>query len=198
MISLSVTSSTQEVVQQILLSQKTLSDWTPFFEAWGIEWRLSREEMWDTGGASTGTPWPFYSRATKEHQYAAAKSSMFSRRLTRRDLLTWNGRERLKPSFTKDSHPENVEIIQGNSATYGSRVPYARNHDEGRGTMPKWAGGYRIPRRPLLTFGIDLEMRTQELADRFAAAGVYSLGDDGKARSGLTTAEVAALLTGAR
>lgn len=197
MIELTVTSSIGTVEQRILLSLQTFGDWAPFFEAWGNAWRASRDEMWDTGGASTGTPWPMYSRATKEHRYAAAKSSMFDRRMTRRDLLRWQpGRERLKPSFVDAAHPENVEIIQGNRATYGSRVPYARNHDEGRGNMPVWAGSFPVPRRPLLTFGAGLELRTQELADRFAAAGLHSFSE-GSERSGLSTAEVAAMLTGA-
>lgn len=199
MISLSITSSVGELQSKIVLARETISDWQPFFEAWGIAWRLSRIEMWDTSGASTGTPWPMYSKATKEHQYAAVKSSIFGARMQPRDVLRWRkGKERLRPSFVDETHPDNVTDIRGNQAAFGSRVRYASNHDEGVGRMPAWAGGYKIPRRPLLALGAGLELRTQELADSFAALGVHAIDSEGKDRSGLSTAEVAAMLRGGR
>lgn len=199
MIKLEVISNIDELEVGFLMAKKTFADWEPFFDAWGGLWRESRLEMWNTGGASTGTPWPFYSKQTREHRYAAVKSSLFGRRMVRRDLLRWTpNKERLMPSFTEQSHPDYVEIIQGTRAVYGSKVPYAENHNEGTGRMPAWAGGYKIPRRPLTAMGTGLEMETQQLADRFAAAGIHAIDEAGRKRSGLSSAEVTAMLTGGK
>lgn len=197
LIRLAITTDDQKLQAGILLAIQHVGDWRPFFEAWGVAWRESRVEMFATSGASTSTPWPMYSRATREAQYAAAKSSMLGRVVTRRDLLRWmpGRRERLMPSLTDRRHPDNIEEVASDRAAYGTRVPYAANHQYGRGTAPEWAGGHSVPRRPLLALGAAMEMRTQQIADAFAAQGVHAIDDTDRHRSGLSTSQVRDILT---
>lgn len=195
MIRLSITDSSGEIQQALVVAANTLSDWQPFFRALGHAWRRSRERMYETAGASIGAPWPMYSRATSEHQYAAVKSRLFGRRMSRSDLLRWrDGQERLYPSMTDSSHPEHVSQATRRSGIYGTRVPYASNHDEGRGNMPDWAGGHPVPRRQLLAIGPYLEREISTLVGRFAAAGLHSIDESGRARAGLSSAQIEQLL----
>lgn len=195
MIELTISSNMGEVRQRMVLASNTLDDWRPFFREWHELWIDSRAAMFESSGASIGSPWPMYSRLTKEHQYAAVKSSIFGRKLVRQDLLTWlKGSERLRPSFLHTEDPYHVYEESADMAAYGSALPYASNHDEGTGKMPAWAGGHAIPKRPLLLFGSDLEEETSFLAGVFAAAGLHSIDEKGKARAGLSTSQVQELM----
>lgn len=198
MIELSVLSSTGDVRQKMVVAANTLDDWRPFFDAWGELWIESRKEMFATGGASTGTPWPAYSKMTGEIQYAAIKSKLLGRRMKRADLLRFIGsdNERLFPSMTESGHVENIREVSTRSMTVGSSVPWAASHDEGAGYAPKWLGGQRIPRRNLLEFGVQLESSTAALVGAFAAAGLSSVDEKGKKRAGLSTAQLRAMMQG--
>lgn len=197
MISLTVTNSLGEVRQKMVVAANTLADWRPFFREWRGLWLASRQEMYATGGASTGTPWPMYSKYTKELQYAAVKGRMMGRKMTRADLLRWlGGNEILFPSLTQADDANNIYEESAGAASYGTRVPYARNHDQGSGNMPIWAGGHRVPRRNLMEFGLQLESDTAGLVGAFAAAGLSSIDEKGKARAGLSTEQVRALMGG--
>lgn len=196
MIRIAITTNAGELKAGLLMSLRHIGDWEPFLLAWGDAWRRSRRDMFETSGASTGTPWPMYSAATGERQYAAIKGRIFDRKMTRRDLLRWmpGQRERLSPSMYDSTNPDNVSSVMGDRGIFGTRVPYAASHDSGRGKAPDWAGGHSIPRRPLLSLGVVLELETQALMDRFAALGVHSIDDGGRARSGLSTDQVRQLI----
>lgn len=200
MIELTVTSSTGELRQKMVVAANTLADWRPFFDAWGDLWLESRREMFATGGASTGTPWPEYSKATGELQWAAIKGKFLGRRMRRSDVLRFIGssNERLFPSMTESGHAENIQDVSENRMTVGTRVPYASSHDEGAGRAPAWMGGQTIPRRNLLEFGLQLESDTSALVGAFAAAGLSSIDERGKARAGLSTSQVLDMMRGSR
>lgn len=196
MISITVTDDTGDLIQRMVIATNTVADWTPFFRSWRVLWLDSRKEMFSTSGASIGAPWPMYSKATSEAQYAAIKGKLFGRRMRRQDLLRWlGGRERLYPSLTEEGHTDTLYEETGKtSASYGTRVPYAGNHDKGVGVGPAWAGSHRIPKRPLMLFGHQLEQATSTLAGAFAAAGLHSFDESGSARAGLSTAQVRELM----
>lgn len=189
MIRLEAQNSAGEVVQRLVLSADNLARWDTFFEQLHPVWLRSRVRQFETAGAELGTPWAMYSRATGEHRYAAAKASIFGRRLTQQDLLRWltgDGQERLYPSITDPNHPEHVAVIGRDSASFGTRVPYAGNHNDGIGRGPEWAGDYPIPARPFMGFG-DLQssfnVEMAELLQSWIASGLSEY----QGRAGLRT-----------
>lgn len=190
MIAITVRDNLGELRGAMILAMDTWSDWEPFFDAWGDSWRQSRREMFETAGRATDTPWPMYSRATGEAQYAAVKSKILGHRMSEADLLRWlGGQERLMPSMVSRDHEDAVDEKTASDITVGTSVPYAHNHDRGAGKGPTWAGSNPIPMRAILDFGTALERATADMGSRFAAAGVNSMG-----RAGLTTAEVYQLI----
>lgn len=198
MIQLSVKSSTGEVRERLVLASKTLADWRPFFREFRDVWLESRREMFSTAGASTGTPWPEYSKRTGELQYAAIKAKVLGRRLGRRDLLRFIGiqSERLYPSLTDSHHVDSLYEERADEASYGSRVPWASDQDEGSGRAPDWMGGQRIPKRPILNLGPALQGDISALVSAFAAVGIHSIDEGGRDRAGLSTEEVRRLMRG--
>lgn len=198
MITLRVTDNSGALQRAIVVASDTLADWGPFFGAWAELWRDSRERMFETSGRSTDTPWPMYSRSTGEAQYAAIKASIFGRRMTQSDVLTWLiGPERLRPSLTQPTHEFTIHEETPESLTVGTSVPYAAHHDQGVGNAPAHLGGHPIPKRPLLNFGTELEYLTSRLVSEFAARGIASVKDpfEGTTRAGLTTDEVLELVS---
>jgi phage gpG-like protein len=114
-------------------------------------WSRSRREMFESAGASVGTPWIPYNN--DEDQYEAFKSRIFGRRMTVYDVLRWDGSDRLMRSFVEPTSPYYVRRQGPRAFEVGSSLSYASKHDLGVGTGPRWAGGYPLPRRPLLTLG---------------------------------------------
>lgn len=168
MIKFELYDNTGQLKHSIQLAKEALEDWTPFFEELHPIWLASREEQFRTAGRAYGTPWPMYSRATGEHQYAAVKASIFGRKLSQADLLRWlnsDGRERLYPSIVNASHPDHIYRVTPTSGEYGTSVPYAENHEYGTGKMPEWAGGRPVPKRPLMSLGPASSVFHQEMAE---------------------------------
>lgn len=134
-----------------------LSDLRPVFRRLIPEWAQTRRRMYDTQGSSIGAQWPNYTRA--ERQYAAVKGKIHGRWVGRGDLLRWKiGQERLRPSLINPGDENFVPRetdLQPLRASYGTRVPYASNHNRGQGRAPKWAGSYQIPRRTIVNFSPD-------------------------------------------
>ena len=62
-------------------------------------------------------------------------------------ILVWTGR--LRGSFQRGSS-EHVRLVSSSSLTWGSSVPYGRYHQ---------AGGARLPRRAMLAFRDDWQLR---------------------------------------
>lgn len=114
-------------------------------------WSASRREMFQSAGASVGTPWTPYT--DDEYRYEAFKSHIFGRRMTVYDVLRWEGSDRLMRSFVEPTSAYYVRRQGPRAFEVGSSLSYARKHDLGLGTGPRWAGGYPLPRRPLLTLG---------------------------------------------
>jgi len=192
MIAIEVRDNFGELRSALVVASTTWQNWSPFFSAWADLWFESRREMFRTAGESTDTPWPMYSRATGEAQYAAVKSKILGRRMTRADLLRWiGGNEILKPSLEGEG-PAAIREETATKITVGTSVPYAHKHDRGEGRGPSWAGSHRIPKREILNLGIELERSTATMLGKFAAAGLSSIQGE---RVGLTTDEVRAMIS---
>lgn len=195
MIEITIEDSLGDVQAAMILSKATWANWQPFFTSWREAWLESRREMFDTAGRSTDTPWPMYSRATGEAQYAAIKSKILGKSMSERDLLRWiAGHELLYPSLTTEASPDNIAVQDDAQVTVGTSIPYASNHDRGKGHGPVWAGGNPIPQRRILALGRDLEYTTQDMLTKFAGTGLDQLGRGDK---GLTTDEVLSMIRGA-
>jgi len=79
----------------------------------------------------------------------ASKPSMLS--TVNGGRLRWEaGRERLFPSVISPRHPEHVWRVKDGSFEFGTSVPYAANHQYGRGRGPAWAGFPKIKKRKFL------------------------------------------------
>lgn len=106
-----------------------------------------------TRGANIGERWPGYTAG--ERIYGIVKKAMLGNELGKR-LLRWKpGREILYPSLISDSHPNHVWRVEGMDFVFGTSVPHAYKHNEGKGRGPIWAGRGRIQRRKFM--GISLK-----------------------------------------
>jgi hypothetical protein len=85
-------------------------------------------------GGSEDAKWPNYSG--QERKYAAYKIGIIGETYGKR-LLRWTpGHEILHPSLTESRHPDHVWDVQKSQFTFGTRVPYAINHQRGQGRGP--------------------------------------------------------------
>ena len=85
-------------------------------------------------GASEGIKWPDYSG--QESKYAGYKRGIVGDAYAKR-LLRWTpGHEILYPSLTEPRHKDHVWNVQAQQFTFGTRVPYAINHQKGQGRGP--------------------------------------------------------------
>lgn len=158
-----------KIEEGLEVASERVEDFEPFWIAWSELWYDSREEMFNTQGNSTGTPWPFYSRGTNEHQYAAIKSKILNKRLTPNDLLRWTPEQ--SPLFESMTGPDSefsIKNFDNRTLSLGTALEHAKNIDEGTGNMPEWAGGYPTVQRRLFEFGQRLEQDTEDLLDDFA------------------------------
>lgn len=153
----------------------------------GRSWRSSRRWMWQTQGASTGTPWPYYDQTAEADWYRWYKAGVYRRLLSVFDVLRWERGERLRPSMVQRTHPEYIQREGRADLVLGTAVPYARNHDLGIGRAPERMGGHAIPRRPLLAFGGQLRKSWRTDLTGWASAWGAELGEQ------LTAAEARGL-----
>lgn len=94
-------------------------------------------------GRDTGTPWAPLEAG--EPKWAALKAALGA---DPRPLRWEPGvRERLVPSIINRRHPLHVFEVRGGDVRVGTRVQYARRHDEGIGLNPF---GEKIPARRLV------------------------------------------------
>lgn len=110
---------------------KRLNDWGPIEGDIHDMLLFRMEELFSTAGSSEGTPWPGYE--AQEPKYGTLKAKLVKRGIIEDpSLLRFKGaQERLYPSLVKPSHPEHIFKLSGRSIEFGTRVPYARIHDEG-------------------------------------------------------------------
>lgn len=106
---------------------------------------LDARKTFATNGRHIGERWPGYTGS--ERVYGFVKQKLVGHR----KLLRWEaGRERLFPSVTSPRHPEHVWRVKDGSFEFGTSVPYAANHQYGRGRGPAWAGFPKIKKRKFL------------------------------------------------
>jgi len=133
-----------------------VSDYRDLWPRTARLYRVSQARRFRTQGRSAGTPWPRPSETGERDVYRFVKAAilgMTPEQIEERALLWAPGRERLRPSFVSATHPEHVDTRRATSQELGSRVPYARDHDRGRGRAPRHLGGHPIPRRDLTSLG---------------------------------------------
>ena len=162
---------TGEAVQTLEACIRGAGDWSGFWSdkngPIATAWAESRRAMFASQGRSTGTPWPDYTKDERKY-YVPVKRYVTGKKVTKADLLRWEGKglepgakERLMPAMGMTSHREFIFRVDGNVATMGTSVPYARKHNLGVGAyLRKWKTkkGVKVvpvqtPRRPLLAFG---------------------------------------------
>jgi hypothetical protein len=103
--------------------------------------------VFETQGRHIGENWPGYTG--QEALYGFIKSKMLG--INENRLLRWEpGRERLFPSVVSPTHPEHVWRVKDGAFEFGTSVPYAKNHQEGSGRGPAWAGFPKIKQRRFL------------------------------------------------
>lgn len=98
--------------------------------------------QFNTNGAHGGKPWAAYS---SEPRYGAWKRRVagHSKRLQMREPF-----QRLRPSLIRRNHPENILRFQNKTLEFGTKVPYAKDLNEG-GTGPF---GEPYPPRKIFSF----------------------------------------------
>jgi hypothetical protein len=109
-----------------------------------------------TNGRAIGEDWPGYTGQELVYGFIKVKltqgtwnASKFSEPIA--GPLRWTrGQERLFPSVVSSSHPEHVWRIKDGKFEFGTSVPYAANHQEGKGRGPWWAGFPKIKQRRFL------------------------------------------------
>lgn len=190
---LKLTDHSGDAVESLELAIRNAGDWRKF---WGNRnsplsrvWAKSRQEMFLSQGASTGTPWPRYTYAETKYWLPIKRWALGTKRIEKRHILRWDrsptaavgGHERLYPSFAMVNHPEYVWDVKGNSVAMGSAVPYATNHNNGSGAYvrrtsrnQKGSASVPTPKRPLVTFGEPF------IADLRYALGVQASAMGGK------------------
>lgn len=120
-----------------------VEDWSPFFRTLPDPWAKTREEMYDTRGASIGHPWPMYDETQEAIIYRGVKSNILGYDVGDDDVLRWERdgeRERLHPSLTDPGDVDFVfEVDADGVCTIGTKVPHARRHHYGEGEAgPDW------------------------------------------------------------
>lgn len=185
------TGKAKEIIEA---SIRNADDWSRF---WGNKsgpishlWAKSRTHMFATEGASTGPRWPEYTYMEKRFYLPIKRWLLDINRgkswramMPKGSLLRWTSmpsssavapHERLYPSLCLPSHPEYIfrqrgGTKKGNGVEIGTAVPYAVNHDQGRGEYKRKPRkntilgkrdkkgtlivAVKTPRRPLLRFG---------------------------------------------
>jgi hypothetical protein len=119
-------------------------------------------ELFATEGGSEDAKWPDYSG--QEPKYAVYKKELIGETYGKR-LLRWTpGHEILFPSLVSSRHPDHVWDVQKASFTFGTRVPYAMNHQKGQGEGPL---GEPIAQRKVVVLSTASIVELKQLILRF-------------------------------
>ena len=204
-----------DVVQMLEGSLASAKELGPFFGARDGDlsraWAKSREEMFLSKGASTGTPWPGYTRQEQRYYLPRKRAALYGankgksgrahrigsdhvlRFTTTPTSSTPGPMERLYPSMARTSHPEYIWEQTKGQVCCGTQVPYAAMHDRGgvqvrfeshygRRKAGTTSVSYPLPRRPLITFGAPFTEVVRKRMAAFAAAAIKALGEPGRGR----------------
>lgn len=126
-------------------------------------WLLQRQkELWATQGSSEGVRWP-----ALPEKWAAFKARIG---VDTRPLRWLPGtQERLFPSLTKKGHPDQRwRVVAGRKVEFGTEVPYASRHDQGKGVNPF---GEKIRQRRLAVLSQRNQERLAQLLAIYVARG---------------------------
>lgn len=196
---------------------RNANDWKVFWSdrrgPISTAWAKSRQEMFMTGGKSTGAAWTPYTYLEKKYWTPRKRWSLGVGRLNMGSLLRWTSKphvsavapnERLYPSMTVTNHPNYVYKAEGTKVELGTSLSYARNHNEGVGELTLYTSKKKsktvtipTPKRPLVRFGVPFSNSVQNELNRTAMmqqsgskVGITSSGLAGRinfARSRSTT-----------
>lgn len=193
---ITVRDSTGQIVTAVDLAIEKCSDFTQLWRDFRGPWYATRRQMVRTLGRSTGTPWPSYDQTPERRQYKWIKAKITGADPDKLKPLHWeNAKGRLLPSLTEYRHPFGLWRPRKTSLFIGTRVPYAKNHNEGVGYSPRWPGlqRYSIPKRPLFGFGRDAR---SALADAVGQHAARVAAEVGRTRVGYTSDKVARMTMG--
>jgi hypothetical protein len=182
-----------EVSEAIAVAISAVDDLSPLFEAVHPAYLANARRMFGSAGFGR---WPGVE--ADGLQYQTVKGKILGWQMSSADLLRWDrfgGRERIYPSMTQATHPENVAEIEPRRATFGTSVPYAVNHETGSGVGPKWGGSKSIPKRELTLTDREFTMDIQQAASDYAGLVAETVG---RTTVGLTSSEVLLEVTGRR
>lgn len=183
------------VVEAMEAALSTVSDFTPLWSRLRKPWEKSRTLMFATQGQSTGTPWPGYGDTPERNIYVWWKAGVLGVDVAdpadlNPFLLRFVKMPRLYPSLVNTRSSRAVWIEQPRSLTMGTNVSYAANHEYGTGTAPRKFGGYDIPRRRLLSFGVGFSRDVGRQLTRFAGDVSRAMGTPSGQRVGLSSNRV--------
>lgn len=196
---ITVTNNLGQVIEALESAIVGCSDFRPLWEDLRVPWEQSRRLMYLTRGRSTGAPWPSYGATSEADWYVWYKAAVMDITIEQPSdldkwMLAWKGaHERLRPSLTDTRARFAIWRPEPLSLTMGSRAPGAAQNNDGTGTAPRRMGGHPIPERPLLRFGRPFVADTGRAMGNHAARIAATVG---RTRSGLTTAQVLARLSG--
>lgn len=166
---ITVYDSTGQMVQGIEAAIRGVSNWTPF---WGDKkgvistaWAASRKVMFQTQGKSTTANWPDYTPRERKYYLPVKRWVLGVKRLnTRGGILRYTAtpsnstpekNERLYPAMIDVNDKHYVYTVNNDTATMGTNLPYAANHNNGTGAfIRRWGRKKSIavptPKRPLV------------------------------------------------
>ena len=170
---ITIRDSCGQIVESLEAAMRNAGDWSKFWEDRNGRisklWAKSRQDMFATEGASTGPAWPKYTRQEQRYWLPIKRWSLGVKTIQTGGILRWTKsprnaaaapHERLYPSLCSITHPQYIYQVNGTRTTLGTAVPYAANHNLGRGvytrrTSRKKSGTVSIPTpcRPLVRFG---------------------------------------------
>ena len=182
-----------EVTEAIAVAISAVDDLSPLFGAIHPAYLMNARRMFGSSGFGR---WPGVD--ADGLQYQTVKGKILGWQMSSADLLRWDrfgGMERLCPSMTKASHPQNVAEIEPRRAAFGTSVPYAVNHETGTGVGPSWGGSKPIPKRALTLTDREFMDDVQQAASDYAGLVAETIG---RTTVGLTSAEVLLEVTGRR
>lgn len=188
------------MVQGIEAAIRGVSNWTPF---WGNKtgtvskaWAKSRMVMFQTQGKSTGANWPAYTPRERKYYLPVKRWVLGVKRLnTNGGILRYTANpsnsspqknERLYPSMVDINNKHYVYAVNNDSATMGTSLPYAANHNNGTGFFTRrWGRKKSIavptPKRPLVRLSKEF---SEDVRQALISTAVVKGG-----KLGLTSAE---------
>lgn len=192
--------SSGQMVQAIEAAIRGVSNWTPFWDnkngTVSKAWAKSRKTMFYTEGASTGPKWPSYTTREKKYYLPVKRWVLGVKRLnTKGGILRYTAtpsnsmpekKERLYPAMVDINDRHYVYKVNNDTATMGTNLPYAANHNNGTGVFTRrWGRKKAItvptPQRPLVRLSKEF---SEDVRQALISTAVVKGG-----KLGLTSAE---------